>query len=90
MEPLLNVVIEQGGLMEIDLTGRKFTCCNNHENPTYELLDRVLCHHHGKRDFHWCVHQLCLVNSLITHLFLSKQGIDLEYHQFSDLKIASS
>jgi hypothetical protein len=40
--PLFNVVIEQGGLMEIALTGRKFTWCNNHEKPTYELLGRVL------------------------------------------------
>jgi hypothetical protein len=28
--------------MEISLLGRKFTWCNNHEDPTYELLDRVL------------------------------------------------
>jgi hypothetical protein len=28
--------------MEIKLSGRKFTWCNNHEEPTYELLDRVL------------------------------------------------
>jgi hypothetical protein len=28
--------------MEIKLSGRKFTWCNNHEDPTYELLDRVL------------------------------------------------
>jgi endonuclease/exonuclease/phosphatase family metal-dependent hydrolase len=42
MEPLFNVVIEQGELIEIALTGRKFTWCNNHENPTYELLDWVL------------------------------------------------
>jgi hypothetical protein len=40
--PLFNAVIEQGGLMEISLSGRKFTWCNNHEDPTYELLDRVL------------------------------------------------
>jgi hypothetical protein len=39
---LFNVVIEQGGLMEIKLSGRKFTWCNNHDDPTYELLDRVL------------------------------------------------
>jgi hypothetical protein len=40
--PLFNVVIEQGGLMEINLSGRKFTWCNNHEDPTCELLDKVL------------------------------------------------
>jgi hypothetical protein len=34
--------MEHGGLMEIRLSGRKFTWCNNHEDPTYELLDRVL------------------------------------------------
>jgi hypothetical protein len=28
--------------MEISLSGRKFTWCNNHEDLTYELLDRVL------------------------------------------------
>jgi endonuclease/exonuclease/phosphatase family metal-dependent hydrolase len=40
--PLFNVATEQGGLTEIALSGRKFTWCNNHEDPTYELLDRVL------------------------------------------------
>jgi hypothetical protein len=35
--PLFNDIIEQGGLMETSLTGRKFTWCNNHENPTYEF-----------------------------------------------------
>ena len=28
--------------MEIQLSGRKYTWSNNHEDPTYELLDRVL------------------------------------------------
>ena len=40
---LFNSIIAQGELMEIPLSGRKFTWSNNHkENPTYELLDRVL------------------------------------------------
>ena len=28
--------------MEIQLSGRKYTWSNNHEDPTYDLLDRVL------------------------------------------------
>jgi hypothetical protein len=32
----------KGSLIKIALTGRKFTWCNNHENSTDELLDRVL------------------------------------------------
>ena len=40
---LFNSIIAQGELMEISLSGRKFTWSNNHkDNPTYELLDRVL------------------------------------------------
>jgi endonuclease/exonuclease/phosphatase family metal-dependent hydrolase len=35
-------VTDQGHLMEIALTGRKFTWYNNHEDRTFELLDRVL------------------------------------------------
>ena len=43
--PLFNAVIEQGELMELMLSGRKYTWCNNHEDPTYELIDRVLVSH---------------------------------------------
>jgi endonuclease/exonuclease/phosphatase family metal-dependent hydrolase len=39
---LFNSVISQGELMEIKLSGRQFTWSNNHEDPTYELLDRVI------------------------------------------------
>lgn len=39
---LFNAIISQGELMEIQLSGRRYTWSNNHENPTYELLDRVL------------------------------------------------
>jgi hypothetical protein len=28
--------------MEISLSGRRYTWSDNHEDPTYELLDRVL------------------------------------------------
>jgi hypothetical protein len=63
--PLFNDIFEQGGLMEIALSGKKFTCCNNHEDPTYELLDRVLLSPSWKKNSHWCVQQLCLVNYLI-------------------------
>ena len=49
--PLFNAVIEQGGLMELSLSGRKYTWCNNHEDPTYELLDRVLVSHEWEEHF---------------------------------------
>jgi hypothetical protein len=39
---LFNSVISQGELMEIKMSGRQFTWSNNHEDPTYELLDRVI------------------------------------------------
>lgn len=34
--------MEQAGLGEIDLSCRSFTWCNDHENPTFEKLDRVV------------------------------------------------
>lgn len=40
--PLFNAVIEQGELMDIALSGRKYTWSNNHEDPTFTVLDRVL------------------------------------------------
>jgi hypothetical protein len=40
--PLFNAVIKQGELMDISLSGRKFTWSNNHEEPTFAVLDRVL------------------------------------------------
>ena len=49
--PLFNAVIEQGELMELMLSGRKYTWCNNHEDPTYELLDRVLVSHEWEEHF---------------------------------------
>jgi hypothetical protein len=39
---LFNSIIAQGELMEIPLSGRRYTWSNNHEDPTFELLDRVL------------------------------------------------
>jgi endonuclease/exonuclease/phosphatase family metal-dependent hydrolase len=39
---LFNSVIAQGELMEIPLSGRRYTWSNNQEDPTFELLDRVL------------------------------------------------
>jgi hypothetical protein len=38
-----NSVLAQGDLMEIKLSGRKYTWSNGHvDNPTFELLDRVI------------------------------------------------
>ena len=39
---IFNAIIEQNDLMEICLTGRKYTWCNYHQDPTFALLDRVL------------------------------------------------
>jgi endonuclease/exonuclease/phosphatase family metal-dependent hydrolase len=39
---LFNYVIAQGELMEIPLSGRIYTWSNNHEDPSFELLDMVL------------------------------------------------
>ena len=39
---IFNAIIMQGELMEIQLSGRKYTWSNNQEDPTFALLDRVL------------------------------------------------
>lgn len=39
---IFNSIKENAGLREVNLSGRSFTWSNDHENPTYELLDRVL------------------------------------------------
>jgi hypothetical protein len=39
---LFNVVIDGLNLKEIETSGRQFTWANNHLNPTYKNLDRVL------------------------------------------------
>ena len=39
---ILNTIIEQVGLRELPLNGRKFTWANNLQDPTYEKLDRIL------------------------------------------------
>ena len=39
---VFNAIIEQAGLRELPLNGRKFTWANNQAEPTYEKLDRVL------------------------------------------------
>lgn len=40
---VFNAIIENVGLREFPLNGRKFTWANNLPDPTYEKLDRVLC-----------------------------------------------
>lgn len=39
---LFNSIISLGEMLELPLVGRKYTWSNNHEDPTYALLDRVL------------------------------------------------
>lgn len=39
---LFNAVIESYNLVDLPLVNRKFTWCNDHENPIYRKLDRVL------------------------------------------------
>lgn len=39
---LFNVIIEQCGLIELDLVGRQFTWSNNWLDPTFEKLGRFL------------------------------------------------
>lgn len=39
---MFNAIIEQAGLRELPLNGRKYTWANNQPDPTYEKLDRVL------------------------------------------------
>ena len=39
---VFNAIIEQAGLRELPLGGRKYTWANNQSDPTYEKLDRVL------------------------------------------------
>ena len=39
---VFNVIIENAGLRELDLNGRQYTWGNNHEDPTFEKLDRIL------------------------------------------------
>ena len=39
---IFNSIISQGELLEIQLSGRKYTWSNNQEDPTFPLLDRVL------------------------------------------------
>ena len=40
---LFNAILEQAGVRELDMNGRKFTWGNYMQNPTFEKLDRVLC-----------------------------------------------
>ena len=37
--------------MELSLSGRKYTWCNNPEDPPYELLERVLVSHEWEEHF---------------------------------------
>lgn len=39
---LFNSIIASAGLLEIKMSDRRFTWSNDYENPTFELLDRVL------------------------------------------------
>ena len=39
---VFNAIIDQAGLRELPLNGRKFTWANNLEEPKYEKLDRIL------------------------------------------------
>lgn len=39
---LFNAIIENYGLLELELKGRKYTWANNKENRTFEKLDRFL------------------------------------------------
>jgi hypothetical protein len=90
---LFNFVISQGELMEITLSGRRYTWSNNQEDPTFELLDRVLVSPTWEEKIpllllpHWPVTFLitCLYSSTLVSSLLSSP----EHHQFLDLKIAS-
>jgi endonuclease/exonuclease/phosphatase family metal-dependent hydrolase len=82
---LFNSVISQGGVMEIPLSGRRYTWSNNQEDPTFELLDRVLVSPTWDKIFP-LVTVTTLARDLSDHMpFL----ISTEHRQFSDLKIAS-
>jgi hypothetical protein len=39
---LFNAIIDTLNLRELELTGRKFTWANHHQNQTFEKLDRIL------------------------------------------------
>lgn len=39
---MFNAIIEQAGLIKLDLSGRQYTRGNNLQNPTFEKLGRVL------------------------------------------------
>lgn len=39
---LFNAVIEQVGFRELALNGRQYTWSNDHEDHTFEKLDRIL------------------------------------------------
>lgn len=39
---LFNAILEQAGLRELALNGRQFTWSSEHDDPTYEKLDRIL------------------------------------------------
>lgn len=86
--PLFSAVTDQGDLMEIALTGRKFTWCNNHEDPTFELLDRVLVSPTWEEQY-----QLVYVTTVACELsdhapLLIKTRNKDPYLQFFALKIA--
>jgi hypothetical protein len=76
--------------MEIALTRRKFTWCNNHENPTYELFDMVLVSTPWEEKF-----PLVCASTLPSELYdhtpiLIKMGDRPRVPAISDLKIAGS
>lgn len=48
---IFNAVIEQANLREIFLGGRKFTWCNNQENPTLEKLDRIFVNTDWEKEY---------------------------------------
>lgn len=39
---VFNAIIEHAGLRELSLNGRNFNWANNLQEPTFEMLDRVL------------------------------------------------
>jgi hypothetical protein len=79
--------ISQGELMEIPLSGQRYTWSNNQEDPTFELLDRVLVSPAWEENFP-LVTVSTLSRELSDHTPLLITTHELQKtRQFSDLKI---
>jgi hypothetical protein len=60
---LFNCVINGLNLMELEMSGRRFTWANSMPTPTYEKLDRILMSINGNKNFH------CLMLSRFLEIF---------------------